>query len=458
MEAITFILPFLFVLTIVVFFHELGHFSVARFFGVRVETFSIGFGRQIFGWTDSKGTVWKIGWLPLGGYVKFFGDESAASTPDQDKLNSTMTLTEREECFHFKPLYQRAAVVAAGPIANFILAIAIFTVMFWLFGREITEPRVGHVEMGSVSEQAGLQPGDLVLSVDGDKIISFRELQTRIMIGAGEALRLEVERGSEIVNIELTPVEKTVEDGFGERKEGSAGIAPYSRPLVVGVVDGMAASEAGVEAGDQIISLDDKEIESFVELLSIIKVSAEKKLEIVVLRDDRKVTLFITPRLKETDDPSDRQGIIGVRLGSDPDQTRHVRYNPISAVALGVEQTWSYVDLTLSYIGGVVSGVKDASQISGPIGIANTSHEVSKIGFSQLIYLTAVLSISIGLINLFPIPMLDGGHLLYYGYEAVRGKPLGERTQEYGFRIGLTLVIMLMVFATWNDLVKFKFF
>ena len=458
MEAITFILPFLFVLTIVVFFHELGHFGVARFFGVRVETFSIGFGRQIFGWTDSKGTVWKIGWLPLGGYVKFFGDESAASTPDQAKLNSTMTLTEREECFHFKPLYQRAAVVAAGPIANFILAIAIFTMMFWLFGREITDARIGHVEKGSVSEEAGLQPGDLVLSVDGDKIISFGELQERIVIGAGQPMLLEVDRGGQIFDIELTPVAETVEDRFGKRREGSVGIAPYSRPMVVGVVDDTAASEAGLEAGDKIISLDGNEIESFVELLSIIKVSAEKEMPIVVLREGREVSLTITPRLKESDDPTDRQGIIGVHLGLDPDQTQHIRYDPLSAMALGTERTWSLVGMTLNYIGGIISGAEDSSQISGPIGIANASHEMSKIGFSALIHLTAVLSISIGLINLFPIPMLDGGHLLYYGYEAVRGKPLGERTQEYGFRIGLALVIMLMVFATWNDLVKFKFF
>lgn len=458
MEAITFILPFLFVLTIVVFFHELGHFGVARFFGVRVETFSIGFGRQIFGWTDSRGTVWKIGWLPLGGYVKFFGDESAASTPDQAKLNSTMTLTEREECFHFKPLYQRAAVVAAGPIANFILAIAIFTVMILLFGREITEARIGHIEPGSVSEAAGLQPDDLVLSVDGDNIISFGELKEKIMIGAGQPMLLEVDRGGKIFDVEVTPVAQTVEDRFGKREEGSIGIAPYSRPLVAGVVDDTAASEAGLQAGDKIISIDGNEIESFVELLSIIKVSAEKEMPIVVLREGREVSLTITPRLKESDDPTDRQGIIGVRLAQDPDQTQHIRYDPLSAMAFGTERTWGIVEMTLSYIGGIIRGVKDASQISGPIGIANTSHEVSKIGFSQLIHLTAVLSISIGLINLFPIPMLDGGHLLYYGYEAVRGKPLGERTQEYGFRIGLTLVIMLMVFATWNDLVKFKFF
>lgn len=358
-----YIIPFLFVLTLVVFFHELGHFWVARRAGVRVVTFSLGFGPEIAGFYDRHGTRWRLSAIPLGGYVKFFGDEDAASVPDQAQLNH-MSAAERRESFFFQPLKWRAAIVAAGPIANFILAIVIFSLVFMVFGRQETAPRVDQVSVGSAAERAGFKPGDLVLSIDGSPVESFADMQRIVGINAGQPLAFRVERGGAEVGLMATPELKEVKDGFGNvHRTGLLGI---SRSLA--------------------------------------------------------------------------QGDITTR-----------RYGPVEAVGMGVQETWFVVTRTFDYLGGLIVGRESADQLGGPIRIAQVSGQVATYGIGALLSLAAVLSVSIGLLNLFPIPMLDGGHLLFYAFEAVRGRPLSARTQDIGFRIGLALVLMLMIFATWND-------
>ncbi|MGR7997536.1 MULTISPECIES: RIP metalloprotease RseP [unclassified Xanthobacter] len=358
-----YIIPFLFVLTLVVFFHELGHFWVARRAGVRVVTFSLGFGPEIAGFYDRHGTRWRLSAIPLGGYVKFFGDEDAASVPDQAQLNH-MSAAERRESFFFQPLKWRAAIVAAGPIANFILAIVIFSLVFMVFGRQETAPRVDQVSVGSAAERAGFKPGDLVLSIDGSPVESFADMQRIVGINAGQPLAFRVERGGAEVGLTATPELKEVKDGFGNvHRTGLLGI---SRSLA--------------------------------------------------------------------------QGDITTR-----------RYGPVEAVGMGVQETWFVVTRTFDYLGGLIVGRESADQLGGPIRIAQVSGQVATYGIGALLSLAAVLSVSIGLLNLFPIPMLDGGHLLFYAFEAVRGRPLSARTQDIGFRIGLALVLMLMIFATWND-------
>jgi regulator of sigma E protease len=361
---IGYIIPFLFVLTIVVFFHELGHFLVARWNGVKVLTFSLGFGPEIVGFNDRHGTRWKISAIPLGGYVKFFGDESEASTPSSAAL-STMTAEEREGSFHHKRVGQRAAIVAAGPIANFILAIVIFTCLFTFFGKPSTTAKVDTVQAGSAAEKAGFQSGDVIKSIDGNAIGSFSDMQRIVGIKAGEQLAFSIKRGEATVDLKATPEMKEVKDSFGN----------VHRLGVLGITRATAAGEVTTE-----------------------------------------------------------------------------RVNPAAAFVLGVKETWFVVDRTLAYIGGVFTGREAADQIGGPMRIAQISGQVATIGLTALIHLAAVLSISIGLLNLFPVPLLDGGHLLFYVVEAVRGRPLSERAQEYGFRIGLGLVLMLMVFATYNDI------
>lgn len=361
--AFGYILPFLFVLTVVVFFHELGHFLVARWCGVTVRAFSIGFGPELFGWNDRKGTRWKVSAIPLGGYVKFAGDENAASVPDNDAVTQ-MTEEERRGAFQTKSVGQRAAVVAAGPIANFILSIVLFALIFGFMGRAEIAPRVDAVQPGSAAEEAGLLPGDMIVRIDGSSIETFSDLQRLVTASAGVTLDITVDRDGELVTLQATPERREIEDPFGNVQ---------------------------------------------------------------------------------------RVGVLGVQRSPSPDDVVTRTYGPVGALVEGVKETWFVVERTGGYLAGVVVGQESTDQLGGPIRVAQISGQVATLGFAALINLTAILSVSIGLLNLLPIPMLDGGHLVFYAAEAIRGKPLSERVQDYGFRIGIAIVLMLMIFATWND-------
>jgi len=391
---------FLFVITLVVFVHELGHFLVARWCGVTVETFSIGFGREIVGFTDRKGTRWKLSWIPLGGYVKFLGDADVSSRPDRQKVEEARTrerarlqaashnlasvaataaggevvrpvssrsavlLDSGQGMLHVKPVYQRALVAAAGPIANFLLAIAIFTGVNLTLGKPAEPPIVESVTMGSAAEAAGLIPGDKIRSVGGEMIGVFADLQR--VVG------------------------------------GSAG----------------------------------------------------KPLSVVINRAGRDMTLSVTPMATEITDPSGTKRTIG-RLGI-RDATVPVGF--VEAVQGGLDQTWMIVAQTGQYFGKMLTGRESPDQLHGILGIGAVSDQAARIGFGALIGLAGLMSVSIGLVNLLPIPVLDGGHLLYYACEAVLGRPLGERAQEVGFRLGLAFVLCLMLLATFNDLVRLNLF
>ena len=353
---------FLFVITLVVFFHELGHFLVARFFGVTVEVFSVGFGKEIFGWTDRRGTRWRVSWLPIGGYVKFAGDADAASRPDLAAA-AAMTEEQRKGALLLKPLYQRAWVAAAGPIANFILAIVILTALYLQVGHTTITPLVGAVTPGGPASVAGIKPGDLITSIDGTAINDFQQLHETIPMSGGATLALGIRR-----------------------------------------------------AGQDL-------------------------------------TLSVTPRLMQTRDElgnSRNQMVIGIL--SDPKApVRHERYGPVTALTAACSQTWNIVRGTILGVGQMLTGHASMDQLKGPVGIAKITRQVASVGFLALINLAAILSVSIGLVNLFPIPLLDGGHLLYYACEAVLGRPLSERIQEFGFRLGLILVLGLVLLTTWND-------
>ena len=366
--ALGYLVPFLFVLSLVVFFHELGHFLIGRLCGVRVLVFSIGFGPEIVGFNDRYGTRWKIAAIPLGGYVKFFGDENAGSMPDTSQLRA-MAPGEKAQSFFFQPVFKRAAIVVAGPMANFVLAIVIFSLIFMLYGKQTMSARVDSVQPNSPAAAAGFQPGDLVVSIDGKAIDNFEDMQRIVSDSAGEPLKIKVDRNGAQVLLSATPELKDVKDNFGNAH----------RIGILGISRSMAAAD--------------------------------------------------------------------------------LKFHPVSpprAVVLGAQETWFVVDRTLSYIGGVLIGREAADQLGGPIRIAQISGEVATIGFVALIHLAAVLSVSIGLLNLFPIPLLDGGHLLFYAIEALRGRPLSERAQEVGLRIGLAIVVMLMIFATFNDIVHLR--
>ncbi|MEA2928638.1 MAG: regulator of sigma protease [Hyphomicrobiales bacterium] len=452
-----YVVPFLFVLTIVVFFHELGHFLVARWCGVRVLVFSIGFGPELFGFNDRHATRWKVSAIPLGGYVKFFGDENAASVPDQDKLQH-MSDAERRESFFHKPVPQRAAIVAAGPIANFILAIVIFATLALVLGKNVALPRVDEVKPGTAAAAAGFKTGDMIVSVDGKAIEGFSDVARIVALSPNRPLAFEIDRGGERVIVNATPAQREERDPrFGNvQRIGALDISgPIMPARVVTIQPRSPAAEAGFEPGDRVRTIDGKPVGSFLDLRDIVAANPDKALEFEVDRGGRLIRLRATPsghNEKERSGAIKRVGQLGIQGGYEPADTRAIKYGPVSAVTNGVAETWFVVERTLAYIGGVIVGRESADQLGGPIRIAQVSGQVATAGFVALIHLAAVLSISIGLLNLFPIPLLDGGHLLFYAIEAVRGRPLSERAQEYGFRIGLAIVLLLMIFATFNDI------
>jgi regulator of sigma E protease len=357
-----YVLPFIIAITIIVFVHEYGHFKVARLCGVKVEVFSIGFGREIFGWNDRHGTRWKVCWIPLGGYVRFEGDANAASMPD-----GQVETARSPGNFHGKPLWQRAAVVAAGPIANFILAIFIFTAAFSILGIPYSEPRIDEVMAGSAAEVAGLRPGDYIRKVDGKDTISFASVQESVWQRAGENLVIVVDRGGGLMEMTLTPRAQEMPDGFG----------------------------------------------------GTIKV-----------------------------------GLLGVRHNPATDQQLYQHFSPPEAFVKAVDRTWYIAATTMRYVGKLFSGNESIRQIGGPVAMAKGAGDTASSGPMAFISFVALLSVSIGLINLFPVPMLDGGHLVYYALEAIRGKPLGAGAQEWGYRIGFSFVVMLMLIGIWNDIVR----
>ncbi|MGE5270598.1 MAG: RIP metalloprotease RseP [Thiohalocapsa sp.] len=351
---------FLLVLTVLVFVHELGHYLIARRNGVRIEVFSIGFGPELFGWWDRAGTRWKFSAIPLGGYVKMFGDSDASSGLPIARLGQ-LTPAEREVSFHCKRLGQRAAIVAGGPVANFLFAIVVLALLFMTYGQPYTPAQVGQVLPGSAAEAGGIRAGDTITGIDGENVDRFEDVQ------------------------------------------------------------------------------------------QIVRLNPNVPMTVVVRRDGEPVTLHVTPhRVEESDNFGRHQiGQLGIRGGG----SKYIRRNPASAVAQAAAETWNLSATTLQAMWQMVIGKRTTDELGGPLRIAQLSGEVAQGGFVPLLWFMAVLSVNLGLINLFPVPVLDGGHLLFYAAEAIRGKPLGQRAQEYGFRVGLALVLTLMVFATWNDLV-----
>lgn len=367
LPTIWFTIGVLFVFTAVVFAHELGHFLVARWCRIKVDAFSIGFGRELAGFTDRRGTRWRFSAIPLGGYVKFAGDHNAASIPDPEAL-AAVPPGARAGLFQFAPLWKRALIVAAWPGASFLFAIVVFAVMFATFGRPVSAPVIDTVVAESAAEKAGLRPGDRIVAIDGSPIRSFDEVQRIVVLSTGSPLEIEVERAGERLTLTAVPERREVEDGFGgTQRVGQLGIV------------------RSVQPGDVVVE----------------------------------------------------------------------RYSPLEAVAAGVRQTGIIVESTLTYIGRLFMGRETADQLSGPVKVAQVAGVVAQeLGLAALLNLSAILSVSIGLLNLFPVPMLDGGHLAFYAIEALRGRPLGPRAQNVAFQIGFALILMLFFFVTYNDIAR----
>lgn len=452
------VLPFLFVLTVVVFFHELGHFLVARWCGVAVRAFSIGFGPEIFAFEDRRGTRWRLAWIPLGGYVKFIDDDNPASAPDPEKLKK-MSPEQLAGSFQLKPLWQKAAVVAAGPIANFILTCVIFAVLLGVMGEHVRRPQLDVIKPGSVAAAAGLNPKDMVLAVNGHKIASTRELMLAIRSNAGEPLVLTIDRAGRKFDVTVVPKRKKVPTLTGvDEYAGVLGLA-FRTPAQIGqVLANGAAARAGLKQGDLILAVNGKPVSDFGALRTLVEASPGKLLRTEILRNGEKLVVNLTPDAKTIQGPdgqSRRVGRIGIASYKDPGLWTYKHYGPLAAMWKGVQDTYNFLATTLHGLYRIVMLKESPSQIGGPLMIAKVSAEVAAIGFDRLLWLTAVISASIGLLNLFPIPVLDGGHLLFYAAEAIRGRPLSERTLEIGYRIGFVLIMTLMVFVLYSDIVKY---
>jgi regulator of sigma E protease len=438
---------FLFLITVVVFIHELGHFAVARYFGTRVETFSIGFGPAIVKWIDKKGTLWKISWIPLGGFVRFFGDADGASTPDREAA-ARMSAADRKVAFPYKPLYQRALIVAAGPIANFLLAIAILTTVFMVHGKTIIPPVIGKVDAHSAGEAAGLRVGDRIISIDGTAIESYGEIDQIVGLSAGQRLPILIDRGPSRLTLWATPREINTTDAFKNKIQvGDLGLSPPLPPVIESIQDPNGpAGRAGLKAGDRIVSIDGKAIDGYDEVAPIVSVSAGKMLTLVIRRDGVEKTFRVAPVLNDQ-----KKGVLGIAFQFGTLK----RLGPGAALVESVDTIGSMLSTTWRALVHSPSGAK---QLSGVIGIAKLSGQVAEVSLLALIQLIALLSVSIGLVNLFPIPLLDGGHLLYYACEGVLRRPLSERAQDVGFRLGLAVVLGIFLLATWNDLVRLNLF
>jgi len=362
---LSYILPFIVLILVVVFIHEYGHYYFAKKYGVGVTDFSIGFGKEIIGWNDKSGTRWKICWIPLGGYVKFFGDRNVFSQADQEKILEKYNEADRKKLFVLKPLYQRVLIVFGGPFANFLLALVIFFSIYTFIGKDFTPAVINEVQKDSPAMIGGLKQNDIILEIDGNKVKSIIDVSKYITMSTADIVDFKVKRSYDELVLRIKPNFVLSEDNLGNK---------------------------------------------------------------------------INKRM------------VGIKLGAYNNEINHVKLGPAQAIFHAAHEVYYVSISSLKYLGGMVVGKADSSQLGGPIRIAKISGQVAEFGVLAFISMMAYISISLGLVNLFPIPMLDGGHLMFYAFEKVLGRPLSQKTQEGFFRIGMFLLLSLMFFTTFNDL------
>jgi len=362
---LSFIVPFIILILVVVFIHEYGHYYFAKKYGVAVTDFSIGFGKEILGWKDKSGTRWKICWIPLGGYVKFFGDRNVFSQADQDELLKKYSKDDQQKLFVTKPLYQRSLIVVGGPFANFVLAIIIFSFIYMFVGKDFTPAMINEVQKNSPAEIAGMKNNDIILEIDDNKVESILDVSKLIVMSTSEFINFKLSRNNQEILLKVKPNIVQAEDNLGNKI---------------------------------------------------------------------------------------KRRMVGIKLSPYNNQINHVKLGPAQAIIHSIKEVYFVTISSLKYLGSMFKGSGDSSQLGGPIRIAKLSGQVAEFGFIPFISMMAYISISLGLINLFPIPMLDGGHLMFYAIEKILGRPLSQKTQEGFFRIGMFLLLSLMFFATFNDL------
>lgn len=437
---------FLVVLSVLVFVHEWGHYIVARICGVRVEMFSIGFGPELFGRNDKHGTRWKVSLIPLGGYVKMFGDTDPASAGNTSEVKEgektrPMTASEREVAFFSKSVLKRAAIVFAGPAINFIFAIILFTGLYALHGKPVTPPMASAVIMKSAADKAGFRPHDKILAIGSEKVERFEDVRRVVMVALDTPLQFKVLRGEKEITLTATPDKQEMTDRFGfTHSRGMLGI--------VGPADGLAIKN--------IVSVNGKEFKDEKSLRQALSQNLGRDTRIGLKRGEEETDILFVHPSKELnekilDEDSPDFGVLVMASSSDKEV---LQYGLVKGFTSAVRETWTMTTSTLYAIGQIFTGTRSATELGGIIRIGAIAGDMAQAGIIAIITFTAVLSINLGLINLFPVPMLDGGHLVFYAIEAIKGKPVPERVQEYAFRVGFVILIGLMLFTNINDIVQ----
>ena len=450
-----YVLPFLVILTVLVFVHEFGHYYVARRAGVKVEVFSIGFGPELFGWNDKHGTRWRFAAIPLGGYVKMFGE--GERLVDDDGRERPLRPEEKQVSFHHKRLGQRAAIVFAGPFVNYVFAILVLGIMFATAGQPFSPSIVGTIMPGGAADKAGLKTGDKIVQVAGNNVERFEEVMQAVALRPGQRVTLVYERDGQARGVDVDVGVRVIEDKRGNQTPyGDLGAGAFIPPVIGRVVSGGAADEAGLKPGDVFLKIKGLPVETFDDVRRVVLANPEMPFEVVVRRGTEELTLTIRPKWLTVTDKDGVVRQVGGVIGVSPHASFRQQHGVFDAFVQAVRETYNLTTATFTAIGQMFAGTRSTRDLSGPLRIAEISGDMAQNGTYTFFWFLGVLSLHLCLINLMPIPMLDGGHLLFYGFEALRGKPLGQRAQEYGFRIGLALVITLMVFATWNDLVHLK--
>lgn len=452
---ITTIFAFLLLLGPLVLVHELGHYLVGRWFGVKADAFSVGFGKELAGWTDRRGTRWKLSALPLGGYVQFAGDMNPASAPSA--ASDGLTAEERSHTFHVKPLWQRALIVLAGPATNFLLCVAILATFAYVNGRVVAEPEVAEFLQNSPAKAAGIEIGDRIVAIDDARIDSVTDIPEKVVYFAGKTVHVQVERDRKRLTLPVRLSNEEMKDEFGNTARiGDLGI-DFAVPLVGGFFGDSPARAGGLKVGDRIVAIDDAAVHSFRDIPRLIQPFPGKQVTVTVLRHGEARVLPVTigeGTSSEEGKPARKVGQLGIRAG----YGEIVPVGPVEAVQLGVTRSFAIMGTMVTGIRQIVLGDRSVRELGGPIKIAKYSGEQFSLGWDAFVGFAALISINLAFINLLPIPGLDGGHLAFYAAEMVRRRPLDVRSQEWAIRTGVALVLALMLFVTVNDLASLPIF
>ena len=435
-----------------IFIHELGHFLVAKAMGVGVERFSLGFGPRIFSFRRGE-TEYCVSIVPLGGYVKMTGEE--ATGEDAIHPATDVAPTDPAKSFSTKPLWARALIVFAGPGMNFVLAAVIFSAVFATVGVPVLEPTIGRVSPDSPAAQAGLRPRDQVVALDGKPVEHWGEIEDAVARANGRALGLTIVRDGARQEMSVTPRKVPVKTPFNEPAEAwSIGARPYLPPVVGEVRPGMPAAEAGLQPRDRVIALNGQPIETWDELAETISTKADEPLTLRIERGGSRMDVTVTPRVEVERDALGNETKVGrIGIATATSQT-FKRSDPFTSIARGVARTWDVTVITVVSIWKLATGTIPASNIGGPLQISMVAGQQAQQGLVSYAFFVALISVNLAILNLLPVPMLDGGHLLFFAIEAVLGRPLSLRKREIAQQIGLALLLLLMVFALFNDLTR----